>query len=220
MKIGILIPDRSDRPEFLKNCLRMLKNQTIQPDEIKIINFPAYSAECDITERYRIGYDQFRMKGFDCILFIENDDFYSNRYIEMMVENWLNRGCPDLLGTDSTIYYHLGLKKYFTMHHTRRAAAMNTLIRADLDFHWCLDHDPYTDLHLWLKSGLQGIIFKPDNIYSIGIKHGIGLCGGKNHTCNLDRYIADDNRFDFLSKHMDQQSFQFYTDFHKKIIVS
>jgi len=214
MKIGIIIPDRNDRTELFKNCLNMITSQIFTENhsiDVQTINFPPTDNEIDITKRYRIGYDYFRNRGFDCILLMENDDFYSKNYIQTMVDEWILQGKPKLLGTNYTIYYHLGLRKYLKMRHDRRASAMNTLIVPDLDINWCPDSEPYTDLFLWRN--IKGVTFKPKEIISIGIKHGTGLCGGNSHKNYLDRYRFEDPHFEFLHTHMDTQSFKFYTEY-------
>lgn len=210
MKIAVLIPDRGDRPEFLKNCKRMIQDQTIKPNIVKVINYKPLSDKCDITQRYRIGYDELRNCGIDCILLIENDDYYAPNYIETMVDKWVELGKPEIIGTNYTIYYHINERAHFTMNHSRRASAMNTLLKPDLDFPWCVDHEPYTDLHLWKT--LKGMTFDPGKIISIGIKHGVGMCGGRNHIDYLHRYINKDHNSEFLKQHMDSKSFNFYTN--------
>ena len=221
MKTAIIIPDRGDRPEFLNNCLRMMRKQTMPPDHIEIVADPPLSSEKDITWRYRTGYERLRGKGFDCILFIENDDWYAPNYIEFMVKRWMHHDMPDLFGTAYTVYYHLKERGYFTMNHPERASAMNTLLKPDLNFSWCADNDPYTDLHLWLHTGLNGKIVHPVNPIAIGIKHGVGLCGGVNHVDKLHRFTNKDEKFVYLHKHMiqehdDFESFNFYTQYYNE----
>lgn len=218
IRIGIIIPDRNDRPELLQNCIRMMEAQTVEPEIIMIVNDPPVSDECDITWRYRTGYDRLRNKGLDCILLIENDDWYSPDYIETMVTQWESAiippnqytiKYPQILGTCYTIYYHLQLRSWFKMEHFSRASAMNTLLKPDLDIQWPADNDPYTDLHLWKQ--LEGYTFLPEKRISIGMKHGIGKCGGKNHKDNLHRFINDDRDFLHLYAYLDSESFKFYT---------
>ncbi len=244
MKIGVVIPDRGDRPEFLKNCMRMLAGQTILPAELVVVGPEkvAPGEACDITKRYRTGYDMLRGKGLDVIAFMENDDWYAPDYLERMAEQWELAGRPDLLGTAYTIYYHIGLHAWLTMEHRRRANAMNTFIKPDLAIDWCADSEPYTDIHLWQptpkspkgdfeknssqkpvvfaadmnstvervgyfniikpKPGYGGggidtrVTFSPMEVFkrhiSVGIKHGVGLCGGRNHTNYLERYKFND----------------------------
>lgn len=214
IKLGILIPDRGDRPLFLKNCLRMLEAQTFKPTIIELINEPPKTNECDITYRYRTGYDKLRNKGLDVIALIENDDFYSPEFLETMVKEWDKRGRPQLLGTDYTIYYQIELGGYMIMHHIERSSAMSTLIKPDLEFNWCPDNEPYTDMHLWNAAGLNGAIFHPDKHICIGIKHNVGMCGGYAHNPKkLYRYTERDTNKDFLRANMDAESFDFYSNY-------
>lgn len=209
MNIAVIIPDRNDRPKFTENCFRMIQNQTIQPDQIFKINFSPTDEKPDITKRYRIGYDLCRNKGFDVIALMENDDWYSPDYLEIMTKAWNENGRPDIFGTNYTIYYHLQLHKYFTMNHKRRSSAMSTLIKPDLNFQWCPDHEVYTDLHIW-QTLSNRVTFQPDKHICIGMKHGIGKCGGRNHKDKLDRYINSDG-LRFLGSNLDRKSFDFYT---------
>jgi hypothetical protein len=214
LKIGVIIPDRGDRPGLLKNCERMILSQSLMPTYICIVNFTPSDDKCDITKRYKYGYNKLRNKGLDLIAFIENDDWYSPDYLKFMAGKWLEFNKPDLLGTKETIYYHIKLKKWFKMYHNFRASAMNTLIRPDMDFEWCPDHEAFTDIFLWNKLENRKLFHAPE-LHSIGIKHGIGKCGAKCHTDKLNRFIFDDPNFDFLKSNIDKESFIFYSNiFH------
>ena len=212
MKTAAIIPDRGDRPEFLKNCYRMLNAQTVKPDIIATVNYAPLSNEVDITQRYRTGYSQFNNSDFDVIFFIENDDWYSPLYIETMLAEWQRAGNPDLCGINISTYYHIGINKYFHMTHSIRACAMNTMIKPNLNINWCADNDPYLDLHLWLKNDhLSKHLFSPEKKISLGIKHGIGLGGGHHHNTRMERYVIDDNGKQYLQTVLDLKSFYFYT---------
>lgn len=208
MKIGIIIPTRNDRPHFLRNCLRMIDAQTVQPEIVELISEPPVLNGCDITWRYRKGYERLRNKGLDAIFLMEDDDWYSPDYIEIMLKEWEGNSRCDIFGTRYTIYYHILYHQHFTMYHQDRASAMNTLIKPDLHFLWCDDSDPYTDMHLW--QALKGYTFVPEKIISIGIKHGVGLTGGHTHTNKLHRYKEKNIK---LSEVMDKESCEFYTNY-------
>jgi hypothetical protein len=54
----------------------------------------------------------------------------------------------------------------------------------------------------------------------MGMKHGVGLCGGDNHTTSLHRYNdepdkhyhgKDDGDLHFLRETLDAESFEFYS---------
>ena len=214
IKVGVIIPDRGDRPKFMDNCERMIMAQTIVDNknydiEVFHVDYPAKSDKCDITQRYRYGYESEVMQDRDIIFFIENDDWYSPSYMEYMIAQWIC-GKPDLFGTNYTVNYHLGLKKYFTMRHDQRASAMNTMIRGGMKFQWPLDHDPYTDQWLWMRqNGIQTKkTFEPSSLLSVSMKHGVGKLGGRYHIDDLHRYINEDNNF--LEYTLDPESFEFY----------
>lgn len=262
LRIAVLIPDRGDRPELLENCLRMIAAQTLQPVEVLVVtnqqhvfrmnNFYVWLVDCaskdgvcDITKRYRAGYDNLSIapsvaKTFDLIALIENDDWYSPDYLERMAEQWVAAGEPDLFGTAYTMYYHVYQRGYFEFVHPDRASAMNTFIKPGLHIDWPADHDPYTDLSLWWNQGVassaatsagevllrdQRLTPHPNGIrtkatwhplntlgrhISIGMKHGIGLCGGYNHTNKLNRYKHSDADGAWLKHWLDAESYAFY----------
>ncbi len=214
MKIAVIIPDRGDRPAFMENCMRQLKRQTLLPESIIIMSDPPQDDKVDITLRYRLGYDICRGRGIDLIAFIENDDWYSPHYLEVMAGAW-EKSRPDLFGTNYTIYYHLKLRKYFKMQHDQRASAMNTFIKPDLEITWGKDHDPYTDAWLWMGPFTthlsKQLIIDQHPPLSIGMKHGIGRCGGDYHlesSERIDRYKNDDNGF--LQNTLDDESYEFF----------
>ena len=228
MKIGVIIPDRNDRPRLLENCMRMIKAQTVQPDIIELVNdspldinpdgyvVPEKKGIPDITWRYRTGYDRLRNKGLDVIFLMENDDYYAPNYIETMLANWNDAGRPQLFGTDYTIYYHIKLFHYFFFRHQIRSSAMSTMIKPDLNFPWCPDYEVYTDMHLWTKTDLTKKVFHPEKIICSGIKHGEGFCGGRMHKDRLERYTRNginDTKKEFMQMFMDPISFEFYSNY-------
>ena len=233
VRIAVLIPTRNDRDIFLKNCFRMLDAQTLQPNHVHMMDYKPLSDDKDITQRYRRGYALLSaMNEYDVIALIEDDDYYAPDYLEVMVAEWLKAGKPDLFGTGKTIYYHLKLNKYFTLNHPKRASAMNTFIKPGLNIKWCEDNYAFTDLHLWNMTALaqeslppgnqipkniqlNGVIFNPDHIISIGMKHGVGLCGGRNHIDRLERYNVADNDKQFLRDNCDAESYLFYSELFK-----
>lgn len=187
----------------------MINTQSLLPKIITIVNDTPTSKECDITKRYRMGYDRLRNLGLDVVFLIENDDWYAVNYFEKMLFYWDHYNRNDIFGTNYTIYYHLKLKAWHKMLHDDRASAMNTLIKADLNFNWGNDNDPYTDMHLWKT--LKGQTFEAPEIISIGMKHGIGKCGGAFHIDRLQRYINKDEDMLWLKRKIDQNSFDFYS---------
>lgn len=209
IKIGVIIPDRNDRPEFLNHCLEMINGQTLQPDFIELVNYEHISTIPDLTPRIRKGFDSLKNK-CDVVLIMENDDYYAPDYIETMIKLWIENGKPEIFGTHYTIYYHIGKREFRILEHDGRASLMNTLIRTDAKISYPEDHEVYLDIHLWKH--LKGISVDPCKVISIGIKHGVGLCGGNGH--NGMKFNIIDYRLNFLSAHVQEKQLSFYETFY------
>ena len=197
MRLAVIIPDRNDRPLFLDNCLKMIDSQTMQPDKVLIMNEPAIYPDCDITWRYRKAYE--KVKDYDLILLMENDDWYSPKYIETMVNQYLSK-LADIIGTSYTIYYHVGIRKWLKLTHPNRSSAMSTMLRGGLTIDWGHDEFAYTDLTLWQQ--LKGYTFEPKQVICLGIKHGTTITGGRFHNDRLDSYTNDDFDLVWLENHV------------------
>lgn len=213
MKIGVLIITRGDRPDFVKHANYLLSIQTVLIDHVLIIDEKPLSNKCDITYRYKKGSKILFDLGMDCIVIIEDDDFYSANYIETMVKKWVENRKPLIFGLANTIYYSLTQKKYSVLKHRGRASMMSTLISREAVINWGEDNYPFADLTLWNQ--LKGIAIEDETGLCIGIKHGIGLCGGKAHKTNFP-YSIDDKDFKYLESKVDKKSFEFYKSIHEK----
>jgi len=217
-KIAVLIPDRGDRPEFTDHCLWMMNRQSLKPVEIIHVAYPPDSNLGDITQRYRIGYESVTDPSIDFIAFIENDDYYHQDYLRFMSLEFEAAGRPDLMGTQHSTYYHIGLLRYAQLTHYTRSTAMNTIIRPGLKINWPADHEPYTDMHLWMNvPGIKKHLFTTPTYLSMGIKHGTGLCGGGSHVDRFHKYKHDDSGMDFLRGIVDPESLEFYQKIHQRI---
>ena len=196
-----------------------MRSQTLKPEAIHLVNFSPEGNQVDITKRYRIAYENIRGCNYDLIAFIENDDCYSNHYLEFMVNEWIINGKPDLFGTTYTHYYHVKLQRYFTMYHYERSSMMNTFIKPDLNFSWCGDTVAYTDMHLWDNcKQLTRALITPEPPISLGIKHGYGTCGGFAHDNKMDLYIGargkEDTNIDLLRSVCNESAFEFYKSYY------
>lgn len=232
-RIGLIIPTRGDRPEFISNLKRLIRAQKLPPFItilICLVDYPIETESKDITQRYRRGYDSLRNKNIDVVFFLEDDDFYAHNYINKMFVVWISAGRPEIFGLTHTTYYHIGLRAYFEMHHTQRSSAMCTMVKPDMNFDWPDDSEPYTDTHLWMsarhketgKPLTQGQ-FTPDPLICLGIKNfHEGLTGGNMHNDRLHRYdplhnqyAKTDHDLKYLSSIVDPVSLEFYKSFYK-----
>ena len=196
--IGVVIPTRGDRSDFLERCLMMLDRQTLKADETCIISESPKSEDKDITYRYRKGFEKLFAKGCTVVFMIEDDDWYSPEYIETMYTHWINSESPDVFGIGETTYYHLGRNTYSRMIHPNRSSAFSTMVsKAVLDIDFPDDNYPFLDLELWKQ--LKGKTFIPDENICLGIKHGVGVCGGRGHDDDF-KYDNQDKDFHYLKK--------------------
>lgn len=215
MNVSVLMPTRGDRPRLLQNAMRLLEQQTLRPTHIEIVNDPPLNPKIkDVSMRYRLGCERILEKNpaTELILFFEDDDWYSNTYLESMYNKWVAEGKPQTIGLCETIYYHLGLRSWCRQNHPNRASAMSTGLTPDAArrMKWPADGYVFTDLEIW--KNLPGHTFAPPEIISIGMKgHNEGLLfGGIGHRRDTVLYRTMDRDFNWLRTHVDPASYEFY----------
>ena len=217
MNIGVLIPTRGDRAEFLNFAIKQMERQTRKPDIVEVVNDPPVNANKDITWRYRIGCERIFQKQADIVLLIEDDDWYDSTYIQRVVEEWEKAGKPNIFGIGETTYYHLGLKAWNNQKHPTRASAMSTLItkQGAASMKWPSDNYVFTDIEFWKQIPGKTCMFERN--LSLGIKHGIGLTGGIGHNKHWGGYNQRDPEMNWLRSNVDEESFEFYKKISERI---
>lgn len=217
MKISVLIPTRGkERGDFVAFASRQMQLQTQQPHRILFVDHEPSGTLPDITGRYKTGYEQLKSEGFDVVFFIEDDDFYSPNYIEFMMGKWREQGEPEIFGSMKTIYYHLITQKITTIIHPGRASMFSTMMRLDIEkpIAWGASNYSFTDLVLWAQ--LNGKTIQ-DGKHALGIKHGVGICGGKGHKLAFDQNSIPDVNYKFLRNFVTPEAFDFYMEMIEKI---
>lgn len=212
MDFCVIIPDRGDRKEFTDHCIFQIKRQTIQPVEVFHIDYKPRSNDVDIIERIRHGIFLAKKQCFDYAYIIENDDYYPDNYFESMSFKG-----SDFVGINSTIYYNIHYGLYRKIYHPLRSSLFCTGFKISglKDFTWPEDNTVYLDKALWhfawhrKTKPNRWILYSPENM-PIGIKHGIGKCGGIYHTTGLGKYNNQDNDFKWLSQNIRPESLEFY----------
>lgn len=217
IKIGVLVPTRGNRPEFLNQAILMIKNQSLQPDFLEVIDDDFNSKEIDITRRYYSGCHRLFLKGANLIFCWEDDDWYAQNYIETVFTEWQKSGSPDIFGIGYSVYYHILSLKWFKINHPKRASMMATCFtKKVLEAKWPDNNYPYTDVALW--GSMKGKTFMPSIPICLGIKHGIGLVGGGAHdgeTCG--HYSNSDMKGEYL-KQITGTDFEFYQGIKNKFV--
>lgn len=205
---AVIIPTRGDRNKFLDHAIEMINGQTVKPEDVVIVDFEPDGDVLDLTERYRKGYEM--AKGYDVVIPWEDDDYYQPTYLETVLKLWEQHPELELIGAKHTTYYHIFNKKYKVIPTKAHSSMMNTSIKGGLDIDWPADNTVFLDLLLW--GSMKGKLFDFGD-QCVGIKHGVGVCGGRGHSSNLCDVADPDGRY--LRQLTDQESFEFYTTYEQ-----
>lgn len=213
MKIGIIIPDRCDRPKMTDNIWWQISQQKgVDKMVIAHINYPPRHEGYDITERYIEGYNKLRGQNIDMIACIENDDWYHPEYLITMFNEYERLRRPDIFGIEYTYYYHLKIKFYFKYLHAGRASMMCTCLKPDIEFNWPAPNVRFVDMWLWThheKWPVKTKVWNPEKVLAIGMKgHGEGKFGGTGHDNKMYRYVIPDDGF--LENNLSEEQLNFF----------
>lgn len=212
-RIGLIIPTRGDRPQFLARCYQQIKRQTLKPDAVYFIDLPPKSNEVDLVSRVKLGLSRAAMDGITQVFIIEDDDYYPAHYLERMQ---IPKG-KVFAGTGWAWFYHIKVHRYELNVAPWHSPLFTTGFRIDAlrRFDWPAHDFPYLDRPLWLYAYET---YGPDAFHNgfpdpfekngpVGIKHGIGKCAGSGHAGNLE-FI--DQNFEWLESHIGAEEVKFY----------
>lgn len=206
MKFCTITPTRNDRPEFDEFCKFQISRFNTKPDYSYFIDYSPKEKTKDLTQRVRFGIELARKDGFERVYIIENDDWYSQSYFD-------KERSASFTGYSETFYYNIMTERYTKLFHQDHSCLFNIGfdISALEGFLWPPDKEPYLDLALWKqarKKRRERVLMKlSDMPECIGIKHGIGLSGGKGHRMKLKKV---DPGMQWLKQRIDSDSFEFY----------
>jgi len=181
-----LITTTADRPEAFALCEKWMSRQTFKKVHWIVVDGGESAINCTMGQEYirnpcfddptqnflsnlREG---VKRASTDKILIIEDDDWYSPNYVEVMVEAL----DTDLVGQIPPRYYNVRTRKYRVFSVNRASLCCtgfrSTLIPAFLhilDLGTC-----YVDIHLWRSTKNKKVIKRKDNV---GIKGFPGKAG-------------------------------------------
>lgn len=224
--IHLLTADRQDRQLLLGHCnaqVEGMKCAGYGGFRHWVINEEPRNQRPDLTARiqkgfnevnqWRIDADDYRRRnnqdhdfdGPDWIFIVENDDYYPADYLAAFIPYM--RGF-DFIGSDRTIYYNLRNRTWEETHHPNHSSLFCTAFRvsAMADFKWHQAHPVFLDLDIWKYA--RRFRRKFIDTGAIGIKHGMGLCGGKGH---VQVFPNKDPDLTWLQSRVDPASFEFYS---------
>lgn len=202
MSFCTLTPSRGDRPQFIEFCKHQLSRMTVKPDKSYFIDYKPKSEDVDLVERIQEGIRQAQADGFNEVIIIEDDDFVKPDHFEKM-----QLGNADFIGEEKTTYYNLRNKTWQTMNHPGRSSLFITgfKISALKDFNWPNRTERFLDISLWSHAKRKKRKFVETG--AIGIKHSIGLCGGRGHQMVMKNI---DSEMEWLKTNTTQDAYTFY----------
>lgn len=202
MSFCTITADRGDRPQLLDFCKHQIDRMTVKPDKSYFIDYKPKNGEIDLIPRIQEGIRQAKADGIEWAFILENDDFYDPHYFEGLVLS-----NADFYGENHSIYYNLRNRTWQDIRHPARASLYTTGFRiAALDgFNWPKSTERFLDIALWNHAQRKKIRWRSTK--AIGIKTGLGLCGGKGHVMTMPN---KDPNLDWLKANTDQESYIFY----------
>lgn len=201
MKFATITPDRGDRKPLMDFCKYQISRFEVKPDKSYFIDYAPRSEGIDIVPRVLEGIERAKEDDFDLVFILESDDYYDTTYFNHIPD-------ADFIGESNSIYYNLRNKTYQNFNHPGRSSLFTTGFKISaLKGFRPKENDRFLDISLWKYAFDAGkkVAFRETG--AIGIKHGIGLCGGKGHKMNLKH---KDSNLEWLSEHVDSEAFEFY----------
>jgi hypothetical protein len=200
----VVVPDRGDRKVLTDHCLWQISRMTVKPDYTYLINYAPLSTNIDLVERVKNGVASAQNDGYDLCFILENDDFYGSDYFERF-----GNMKEDFFGQNNSWYYNLRNRTYKNLTHAGRSSLFTTGFRISAleRFRWP-DNTPFLDIKFWEHANTYNKKIKFVETGAIGIKTGMGLCGGKGHRMVFENRDPD---LAWLKKRVDWDSFEFYS---------
>ncbi|MFW6002559.1 MAG: class I SAM-dependent methyltransferase, partial [archaeon] len=214
-KIGVVTPTCSpERKPFLEFLEKRIYGQTKQVDKWYLVNYPNNSHIPDLAKRYKQGIKKAVEDECDLIFLMEDDDYYPYTYIEELFKEWKKKGCPTIIGVNGTVYFHLKHDGYASFPQNKRTSAFETAITSNAIYDQCPDHVIDYDIKLWKANQPDGVLVDIPH-RPVGIKHGLGLTGGRYHT--KGKYNTNKPPQMQLKNLVDEEAYNFYQKIKKNL---
>lgn len=204
MNYCTITPDRGDRPMFFEFCIQQLnKINGGYPMNSYLMNDKPKSDEIDLVPRFRQAVELAKRDGFEYAFVIESDDAYPSDYFSRYIPHFDN---ADFIGDKTTYYYNIRTLRWSKFVHPGRASLFTTAFRISAlkGFNWPPDNYKFLDMKLWEFAKRKAFV----DSGAVGIKHSVGLTGGKGHKMRLNH--ADPKK-QWLKSKVEDYQFEFYT---------
>lgn len=191
--------------------MKQLSRMSTSPDKVYHINYPPRSEQFDLVDRISDGVFQAHKDGIEWVFVIENDDYYPFNYFDRFMPYM---EAYDFVGQDYSTYYNLKNCTYKTFDHPYRSSLFTTAFRIEAlnNFEWPDNSKPFLDIALWKYARFRRKKFIDTG--AVGVKHGLGLCGGKGHKFTMQN---KDEGLHYLRANTDEIGFQFYRGMIEKL---
>lgn len=206
----LLTPTRGDRPQLLDHCKWQAGRFTTSIGSHLIVDYkPEKPDKKDLTERVWNGYKEAVKLGVDWVVMLEDDDWYHPEYLHSVLRV---ADKSDFIGCEFSYYYNIVNRTWDKLEHKGRSSLYTTAFRVSAmkNFAWHRAHDVFLDQNIWHYAKRFRRTFIEAG--AIGIKHGIGLTGGKGHTMIMKNR---DPELLWLKSRVDEKSFEFYKSIAK-----
>lgn len=186
---------------------------SVAPEKVYHINHTPTTSGFDLIDRIFVGTCKAKANGIDWVFIIENDDFYPFNYFDHFLP-YMEK--YDFIGEDKSTYYNLQNKTYRTFEHQYRSSLFTTAFKISAlnNFEWPAKEERFLDIALWKYARHKRRKFIETG--ALGIKHGIGLCGGNGHKMRMK---FEDKDLVYLRQHTDEIGYHFYSQMVQKLKV-
>jgi hypothetical protein len=168
-----------------------------------VVDYTPINTRQDIYNRIAVGVHKAIADGFKYVSIIEDDDYYPLDYLDNVKK--LLEIAP-VVGSDITTYYHIFNKGYIVMKHPGRSSLFTTSFHVDQFKTFPINPMGYFDIALWKR--VTNFNLSTEEL-ALGIKHGIGMCGGNGHTMRFPNKDLDGN---FINSWLDAEALHFFNN--------
>lgn len=208
MKVSLITPTRN-RPEFFYLCQVWMERQTArrnihrwyvctdQEDDLRIdCSLPVHvikrttSTEYNPASSFNANYKALlqcaKEDDSELVLCIEDDDWYSENYIDVMLEYVARKPSALIYGEAHDRWYHIGNRWFTTMPNTQLASLAQTGFKkevVDYALTYLKKNGRAVDLDgtLWRRSGITH-----ENKYLVEVtSHHVGIKGGNEFAAGI-----------------------------------
>lgn len=196
----------------MEHCRWLVGQQTLQPDEHIVVDYPPPSEASDYYDRALFGLEQAMSTGIRTLaMFMEDDDYYRNDYIKTMYTKWKELGEPVICGAHGRYNYNILSRRYTLPKRLNYVPGFGSASLGETavsEIPQPLVRRKCLDIPMWVAAKTKAMFVNHD--FFTAIKHGTGLRDTFEHSYTLTHGEQDDESMSWLRKRVDPYSFEFY----------